>query len=108
MFDRAGNSGSYSRTLIADNRTPTVKITSGPRNGAKVKGTVTVKVSASDASGINRVELLINSKVVAKDTAAAYSFKIKASKYGKKMKVQVRAVDKVGNAATSASRTWKR
>jgi len=108
VFDRAGNSGSYSRTLIADNKTPTVKITSGPKNGAKVKGTVTVKVSASDASGINRVELLINGKVVAKDTAAAYSFKIKVSKYGKKLKVQVRAVDKVGNAAASASRTWKR
>jgi len=108
VFDRAGNSGTYSRTLIADNKAPAVKITSGPKNGAKVKGTVTVKVSASDASGINRVELLINGKVVAKDTTAAYSFKIKVSKYGKKMKVQLRTVDKVGNTATTAARTWKR
>ena len=108
VFDRAGNSGTFNRNLIADNKAPTVKITSGPKNGAKVKGTVTVKVSASDASGINRVELLINGKVVAKDATAGYSFKIKVSKYAKKMKVQVRAVDKVGNTATTATRTWKR
>ena len=108
VFDRAGNSAVYNRKLIADNKAPSVKITSGPKNGAKVKGTVTVKVAASDASGINRVELLINGKVVAKDTKAGYSFKIKVSKYGKKIKVQVRAVDKVGNTATTSARTWKR
>jgi subtilisin family serine protease len=108
VYDRAGNSAVYNRTLIADNKVPTAKITSGPKNGAKVKGTVTLKASASDASGINRVELLINGKVVAKDTKSAYSFKIKVSKYGKKIKVQVRAYDKVGNSAKSTLRTWKR
>jgi archaellum component FlaF (FlaF/FlaG flagellin family) len=108
VYDRAGNSAVYNRSLIADNAAPKVKITSGPKNGAKVKGTVTVKASASDASGINRVELLINGKVVAKDTTSGYSFKIKVSKYGKKIKVQLRAVDKVGNTATTTTRTWKR
>jgi archaellum component FlaF (FlaF/FlaG flagellin family) len=108
VYDRAGNSAAYDRNLIADNKAPTVKITSAPKNGAKVKGTVTVKASAGDASGIARVELLINGKVVAKDTTAAYSFKIKVSKYGKKLKVQLRAVDKAGNTATTPARTWKR
>jgi len=109
VYDRAGNGPAiYNRSLIADNTVPKVKITSGPKNGAKVKGTVTVKASASDASGIARVELLINGKVVAKDTKSAYSFKIKVSKYGKKIKVQVRAYDKVGNAAKTTIRTWKR
>jgi subtilisin family serine protease len=108
VYDRAGNSAVYNRSLIADNAAPKVQITSGPKNGAKVKGTVTVKASASDASGIARVELLINGKVVAKDTKSAYSFKIKVSKYGKKIKVQLRAVDKVGNTAKTTTRTWKR
>jgi hypothetical protein len=94
--------------LIADNKAPTVKITSGPKSGAKVKGTVTVKVSAGDASGVARVELLINGKVVAKDVSAAYVFKIKVSKFPKTMKIQIRAVDRVGNTATTATRTWKR
>lgn len=108
VFDKAGNSTVFNRKLIADNKAPTVKITSAPKNGAKVKGTVTVKVSASDASGINRVELLVNGKVVAKDVSAAYAFKVKVSKYPKTMKIQIRAVDKVGNTATTAARTWKR
>ena len=108
VYDRAGNSAVYNRTLIADNKVPTVKITSGPKNGAKVKGTVTLKASASDSSGIARVELLINGKVVAKDTTSGYSFKIKVSKYGKKIKMRVRAVDKLGNAVKTSTRTWKR
>jgi len=108
VYDRAGNAATYNRNLIADNKKPAVKITSAPKNGAKVKRTVTIKVSASDASGVKRVELLINGKVVARDTTAGYTFKINVSRYGKKMRVQVRAVDKVGNTATTATRTWKR
>jgi subtilisin family serine protease len=108
VVDRVGNATAFNRTLIADNKAPTVKITSAPKNGAKVKGTVTVKVSAGDASGINRVELLINGKVAAKDVSPAYAFKIKVSKFPKTMKIQIRVVDKVGNTATTATRTWKR
>jgi hypothetical protein len=108
VFDKAGNSAVADRVLIADNKAPTVKITSAPANGAKVKGTVTVKVAASDAGAVGRVELIVNGKVVAKDAASPYLFKIKVSRYGKKIKVQVRAVDKVGNTATTAARTWKR
>ncbi|RSM46147.1 hypothetical protein DMB66_50155 [Actinoplanes sp. ATCC 53533] len=108
VYDRAGNSAVYNRSLIADNTGPKVKVTSAPKNGAKVKGTVTVKASASDPSGVNRVELLINGKVVAKDTKAGYAFKIKVSKYGKKIKMQVRSYDKVGNVAYAPARTWKR
>jgi hypothetical protein len=108
VFDKAGNSAVFNRTLIADNKAPTVKVTKAPANGAKVKGTVTVKAAASDASGIARVELIVNGKVVARDAASPYVFKIKVAKYGKKIKVQVRAVDKVGNTTTTTARTWKR
>jgi len=108
VYDRAGNSAIYNRSLIADNTGPKVKVTSAPKNGAKVKGTVTVKASASDPSGVSRVELLINGKVVAKDYKAGYAFKVKVSKYGKKIKMQVRSYDKVGNVAYAPARTWKR
>ncbi|MEU4561573.1 S8 family serine peptidase [Actinoplanes sp. NPDC023936] len=108
VYDKAGNYGVYNRRVIADNTAPAAKITSAPKNGKKVKGTVTLKASAGDASGIARVELIINGKVVAKDYKAGYSFKIKVKKYGKKLTVKVRAVDKVGNTRTTAARTWKR
>lgn len=112
VFDRAGNSTWFTRSVIADNILPSVAFGKAPKNNAKVKGTVTVKVTAKDAGGIGRVELLVNGKVVAKDYAAGYSFSVKVAKYamkkGNKFKVQVRAIDRAGNARISAARTWKR
>jgi Bacterial Ig domain len=106
--DGVGNSRYLTRTVTVDNTRPTLKITSGPKDKAKVKGTVTLKVSASDHNGVNRVELLVNGKVVAKDTTAGYSFSINTAKYGKTMKVQLRAYDKAGNSLTSPTGTWHR
>jgi subtilisin family serine protease len=108
VFDRAGNSTVYVRSIIADNTAPKVKITSGPKNKAKVKGTVKLKVTASDKYGVNRVELLINGKVVATDKTSAYTFSVKVSKYSRKMKVRVRAVDSVGHVAYDTTRNWTR
>ncbi|WP_246606424.1 S8 family serine peptidase [Paractinoplanes toevensis] len=108
LTDRLGNVRTYRRTVVADNKAPTVSITKAPKNGARVSGTVKVSVKATDASGIARVELLINGKVVATDTKAGYvlAFRIKAPK--KTMKVQVRAYDKLGNVKYTTTRTWKR
>jgi Big-like domain-containing protein len=108
VFDREGNSAVYYRRLIADNKKPTVRITKAPANGAKVKGTVKVSVAASDASGINRIELWINGKIAAKDVKSPYAFTINVAKYGKRLKVEIRAVDKAGNIAKVAVRTWHR
>lgn len=101
VYDKAGNRTTYDRTIIADNTVPTVKITSGPKNKAKVKGTVKLAVTASDTYGMRRVEMLMNGKVIQTDTAAPYKFSFTASKQPKKMKVQIRAVDL---AATSSTR----
>jgi hypothetical protein len=108
VYDSFGNPSTAKRTVTVDNTKPSLKVTSAPKNGAKVKGTVKVKASASDHNGINRVELLINGKVVAKDTTSGYSFSINTKKYGKKFKVQLRAYDKAGNSYTTSTRTWHR
>ncbi|WP_158319366.1 S8 family serine peptidase [Actinoplanes xinjiangensis] len=108
VYDRAGNQSRYDRKVIADNRGPSVTIGTAPRNGAKVRGTVTVKVGANDPAGVARVEILINGKVVARDTKAPWTFKIKVGGCGKKMTVRVRAVDRLGNVTTGGARTWKR
>jgi len=108
VYDSFGNPSTVKRTVTVDNTKPSLKVTSAPKNGAKVKGTVKVKASASDRNGINRVELLINGKVVATDTTSGYSFSINTKKYGKKFKVQLRAYDKAGNSYTTSTRTWHR
>ncbi|MEV4706839.1 Ig-like domain-containing protein [Actinoplanes sp. NPDC049316] len=108
VTDRLGNTSRSCRLVIVDNTKPSLKVTEAPRNGAKVRGTVTVTASAHDRNGISRVELLMNGNVIAKDTKAGYAFRIKISKYSKKIKMRVRVYDKAGNAFTSATRTWHR
>ncbi|RZU48789.1 hypothetical protein EV385_0513 [Krasilnikovia cinnamomea] len=85
------------RTVAADNTGPSLSITKAPTNNATVKGTVTVYAKASDPSGVARLELLVNGKVVAKDTTSVYALRVNTTTQKKTMKVQVRAYDKLGN-----------
>lgn len=59
-------------------------------------------------SGVNRVELLVNGKVVAKDVTAGYRFAINTKKYGKKIRIQLRAYDRADNHTVTSTRTWHR
>ncbi|MEU8657018.1 Ig-like domain-containing protein [Actinoplanes philippinensis] len=108
VYDRFRNPTVVRRDVIMDSTVPSVAFTKAPKNKAKVKGAVKVTASAWDRNGVNRVELLINGKVVARDAKAGYAFSINTKKYGKKIKVQVRAYDRAGNARISTARTWYR
>ncbi|MFF0377551.1 S8 family serine peptidase [Actinoplanes missouriensis] len=108
LTDKLGNSRSYTRIVIADNKAPSVSITKAPKNKAKVKGTVKVSVKASDASGIARVELIVNGKVVATDKTSGYVLSVNTKKQKKSMQVRVRAYDKLGNVTYTTTRTWYR
>jgi hypothetical protein len=108
LTDKLGNVRSYTRTIIADNAAPILKITKAPGNKAKVKGTVTVYASASDSSGVAKVQLLVNGKVVATDTKAGYTLRVNTKKTARTMKVQVRAYDKLGNVRSTSTRVWYR
>jgi hypothetical protein len=108
VTDRLGNQSTAKRVVIVDNTKPVVKITKAPRNGAKVGKTVKVTASATDRNGIDRVELLINGKVVATDTRASYTFSVNPKRYGKKLKIEIRGYDKAGNATKTTARTWRR
>ncbi|WP_433828101.1 Ig-like domain-containing protein [Actinoplanes sp. CA-015351] len=108
VYDRFGNATVVRRPVIVDNTKASLKVTKAPKNKAKVKGTVKITASASDKNGVARVELLVNGKVVAKDVKAAYKFSVNTKKYGKKIKIQLRAYDKAGNVTTTSTRTWYR
>jgi hypothetical protein len=108
LTDKVGNSRTYTRTVIADNKAPSVSITKAPKNKAKVKGTVKVYVKAADTSGVARVELIVNGKVVATDKTSGYVLSVNTKKQKKTMKVRVRAYDKLGNVTYTSTRTWYR
>jgi hypothetical protein len=108
VYDNIFNFTTATRTVIVDNTRPALAITSAPKSGARVKGTVKIKAAAADRNGVARVELLINGKVVARDVTAGYSFAVNTKKYGKKFRVQLRAYDRAGNVTTTGTRTWHR
>ncbi|MET8152864.1 Ig-like domain-containing protein [Actinoplanes sp. NPDC049668] len=106
--DKVGNESFTSRTVIVDRTKPSLKLTKAPANKAKVKGKVKVTASAADKNGIGRVELLINGKRVATDYRAGYAFSINTAKYGKTIKMRLRAYDRAGNYVYTSTRTWRR
>jgi subtilisin family serine protease len=81
---------------------PTTSITS-PANGATVSGTVTVSADASDAGGVDRVELYADGGLVGSDTTAPYQVAWNsASVANGSHALQARAYDAAGNAGSSA------
>lgn len=88
-----------------DTTAPVSSITS-PSNGATVSGVVPVNVSATDTTGVTRVELYVNGALLATDTAAPYSFSwdTAASGSGTRYLYAV-AYDAAGNAGQSSQVT---
>lgn len=69
-----------------------------PASGALRRGTVPVAVSASDASGFTRMELLVNGAVVGTDPAAPWTFSWASGTRTGRISLGVRAYDRYGNA----------
>lgn len=90
----------------SDTTAPIVSITS-PSNGSYVarKAQVTVTANAVDASGISKVEFVINDKLTCTDTTSTYncSFRTGAQK-GSAYTVTAKAYDKYNNAASTTIR----
>jgi hypothetical protein len=102
-WDAAGNSGSSGVVdVIVDNTGPTTAIAT-PAPGAVVRGLVPATVSASDSSGVARVDLLRDGVVVATDAVAPYELVWDASGVpdGDYTLTAV-AQDVLGNTASSA------
>ena len=107
-MDKAGKVTTVRRAITVDNTLPSVKYRQAPKNKAKLTKKFKITASAGDRFGVARVQLLVNGKVVATDTQAAYSFTVNPKNYGKKFTVQIRAYDKAGNIQYTAKRTYRR
>ena len=97
-YDATNNVGtSKTATLSIDNTQPQVTTTS-PLSGATVKGSVAISVTASDTSGIQRVEFYVDGALKATDytTPYTYQWNSKTVKAGTHT-ILVIAYDKAGN-----------
>jgi len=108
IYDKAGNYRFLDRTIIADNTPPAVRVTKAPKNKARIRGTVKISTTASDRYGVSRLQLLINGKVVSTRVGAKVTFSFKATRYPRKVGVQVRAYDVAGNLRTTAKLAYHR
>jgi peptidoglycan/xylan/chitin deacetylase (PgdA/CDA1 family) len=89
-----------------DETAPAVSLTS-PSDGSRVRGTATVKASATDASGIDHVDFLVDGIQLCTTTTAPYSCDIDTTaRPDTVMAVTVRATDKAGNVALSTGRNY--
>ncbi len=71
-----------------------------------VVGSITVQIDAVDASGIDRVEFYLNSKLSWTDTEAPYTWLWEQKSFGKQI-LQVVAIDTYQNHASQESVVWK-
>ncbi len=90
-YDRAGNVTALRKYVRADNTAPAVQVY--PRGRY-------VTARATDASGIARLELLVNGKIATRYAGYLREFRVPAGA----RRVQVRAYDKAGNARVVAAR----
>jgi hypothetical protein len=105
--DTAGNAAtSAARTVtVKDVTAPTVAITS-PADGAQlaVGTSVTIAATASDATGVSKVEFYVNNVLTCTDTTAPYSCAWRVpSGTGKSYSLLAKAYDAANNVRSSAT-----
>jgi hypothetical protein len=103
-YDVLGNAGTVNSALVhVDTVKPGVVITS-PKAKAKVKGTITFTVRATDAgSGVAKVLFYVGTKLKATDTKAGYSYSWNAKSAAKGAhKLTAKVFDKAGNSASQS------
>ena len=85
-------------TVAIDTTPPQVSFTA-LNAGTRVNGIAAIDITASDASGVARVELLVNGTLFATDSAAPFGFALDTSRWadGTTLNLTARAYDRVGN-----------
>lgn len=109
-WDAAGNRGQSqsvsvtvsNQTIAPDTEAPSVGFLS-PANGAKVSGTVTIKLGANDNVGVTQLSLAIDGKTVISATSGSlsYSWNVRKAKVGGHV-LTATAKDAAGNATTTS------
>ena len=104
-IDAAGNTATSTISITVrnsfDNTAPSISVTS-PSDGAKVSGTVTVTVNATDNTRVIRVELYVDNVLQSSSTSAPFDTKwnTRKAKAGPHT-LQCRAYDSAGNIGLS-------
>jgi hypothetical protein len=105
-YDAAGNVGTSATVgvTVANDTTPPVTALTAPAAGATVSGTVSVTASATDASGVTRVELWLDGALLGTDTTSPYAWSWNTTTAANgSHSLQTRAYDAAGNSGVSTA-----
>jgi subtilisin family serine protease len=106
--DDAGRVTLVRRIVRVDNDAPAVAV-QGRAHGARgVRRTLYVTARAADASGISRMDLVVDGRVTQRHAGGLRQFPVQTWLHGRAMTVQVRAYDSAGNMRATPARTWYR
>jgi hypothetical protein len=101
-YDAEGNSAAATRNVTVDASAPVVTWTA-PANGATIGGTVALTASATDDTGVTRVEFVYEDySVLGTVTSPPYTFNWDTTAYKGVHHLRARAYDAVGNMGQSA------
>jgi uncharacterized delta-60 repeat protein len=101
-IDVSAHETTASRDFTVDSVGPMVSITS-PGAGTVPAGPTTVSASATDATGISSVTLLVDGSPAMTDAAAPYSFDWDSTGLTGSHSLSARAIDLAGNLTTSSA-----
>jgi hypothetical protein len=103
VADRAGNVGSGSGSFTIDTQPPSPAVISGISEGQVLKGTVPVSFSATDATGVATIDLLVDGNVFA-HTAPPFQLSLNtASISDGNHTLTARATDLAGNVGAQGT-----
>jgi hypothetical protein len=98
---------SLSPDLLYDTQGPTLSLTT-PADGSYVLNPITIAATATDASGVAKVDFYINDQLVGTDTSAPYNFYWNTALYADgNYAIKVVATDNVGHTSTLTNNVTK-
>jgi hypothetical protein len=110
-YDTSGNVGESNPITVnvsntVDNTPPSLSI-NNPLNGTKVKGLVGISASATDSSGISKIDFYVDDQLknTAYTTPCVYSWNTRSAKDGWHT-IRVRAYDSVNNWSEASIRIY--
>lgn len=88
---------------VPDDATPPTVSLSAPQENATVSGTTTITASAQDNIGVSKVELYVNSQLIATKTSAPYSTSWNTTNYADGPQTLIaKAYDAAGNTSSDS------
>ncbi|MBZ5508478.1 MAG: Ig-like domain-containing protein [Acidobacteriia bacterium] len=104
VADRAGNVSSASTTFNVDTLPPSVPVISGVTENQVLSGLVSISATATDANGVNHIDVLLDNSVLFSLTGPAFQHTVNTALLSEgSHRISARAIDNAGNTGPASA-----